>query len=87
MMYLMLITSILMVISAAAVLFQKTLRAAALIAGLVSLLAAVFFVYMKAYDVAITEASIGAVLSTALYFFAIKRIENVEKGKVGNDEE
>ena len=45
-------------------------------------LAAVFFVLMKAYDVAITEASIGAVLSTALYFFAIKRIEeNSESGR------
>ena len=49
------------------------------------LLAAVFFVFMRAYDVAITEASIGAVLSTALYFFAIKRIEGQQEGKA--DEE
>lgn len=75
-----LILSLLMIVGAVAVLFQRTLRAAALITGIVSLLAAVFFVFMRAYDVAITEASIGAVLSTALYFFAIKRIEGQQEG-------
>jgi uncharacterized MnhB-related membrane protein len=80
-----LILSILMIAGAVAVLFQRTLRAAALITGVVSLLAAVFFVFMRAYDVAITEASIGAVLSTALYFFAIKRIEGRQGGNI--DEE
>lgn len=78
MIYFVLILSALMIAGAIAVLFQRTLRAAALITGIVSLLAAVFFVFMRAYDVAITEASIGAVLSTAIYFFAIKRIEGQE---------
>lgn len=85
MMIVVLILSLLMIIGAVAVLFQRTLRAAALISGIVSLLAAVFFVFMRAYDVAITEASIGAVLSTALYFFAIKRIEGRQEEKA--DEE
>jgi uncharacterized MnhB-related membrane protein len=85
MMLVVLILSILMIAGAVAVLFQRTLRAAALITGVVSLLAAVFFVFMRAYDVAITEASIGAVLSTALYFFAIKRIEGRQEGNI--DEE
>jgi uncharacterized MnhB-related membrane protein len=80
-----LILSLLMIVGAVAVLFQRTLRAAAIIAGIVSLLAAVFFVFMRAYDVAITEASIGAVLSTALYFFAVRRIEEQKEG--GTDEE
>ncbi len=80
MIYFVLILSLLMIAGAIAVLFQRTLRAAALITGIVSLLAAVFFVFMRAYDVAITEASIGAVLSTAIYFFAIKRIEGQEGG-------
>jgi uncharacterized MnhB-related membrane protein len=82
MIYLVFLLSILMVAGAIAVLFQRTLRAAALITGMVSLVAAVFFVFMRAYDVAITEASIGAVLSTALYFFALKRIEG--HGKEGD---
>ena len=75
MIYLAVFLGVVMTAGSIAVLFQKTLRAAALITGIVSLLAAVFFVFMKAYDVAITEASIGAVLSTALYFFALRRIE------------
>ena len=74
------ILSLIMIAGAVAVLFQRTLRSAALITGVVSLLSAVFFVFMKAYDVAITEASIGAVLSTALYFFAIRRIESRREG-------
>jgi energy-converting hydrogenase B subunit D len=74
MIYLLFVLSVLMIGGSIAVLFQRTLRSAALITGIVSLLAAVFFVLMRAYDVAITEASIGAVLSTALYFFALKRI-------------
>jgi len=78
MIYLVLFMSTLMVVGGIAVLFTKTLRAAALITGIVSLLAALFFVLMRAYDVAITEASIGAVLSTALYFFALRRIEEID---------
>ena len=79
MIYLVIVMSVLMILGSAAVLFQKTLRKAALISGIVSLMAAGFFVLMKAYDVAITEASIGAMLTTALYFFSIKRMEEIEK--------
>jgi uncharacterized MnhB-related membrane protein len=34
---------------------------------------------MRAYDVAITEASIGSVLTTALFFWTLRRMEE-EKG-------
>ena len=70
-----LLISLLMIVGSITVLFQKSIKKAALIMGIVSLLAALFFVMMKAYDVAITEASIGAVLTTALFFIAIKRLE------------
>ncbi|OHD54358.1 MAG: hypothetical protein A2Y33_03765 [Spirochaetes bacterium GWF1_51_8] len=72
-----------------AVLFVRSLRSAAVINGVVSLLAALVFVMMKAYDVAITEAAIGAFLSTALYFFAIRRIDEAKdkKGAGDGDEE
>lgn len=73
--------SILMIAGSVAVLTMKSLKNAAIVMGVVSLLAAAFFVVMKAYDVAITEAAIGAVLTTALYFFAIRRLdEDSEKG-------
>jgi uncharacterized MnhB-related membrane protein len=69
------IIAVIMIAGSIVVLFQKSIKTAALLMGIVSLIAALFFVFMKAYDVAITEASIGAVLTTALYFFAIKRLE------------
>ncbi|NPV02255.1 MAG: DUF4040 domain-containing protein [Brevinematales bacterium] len=71
-----------------AVLFVRSLKSAALITGVVSLIAALLFVLMKAFDVAITEASIGAVLSTALYFFALRRLEEdgYKPGKGERDE-
>ena len=43
--------------------------------GIVSLVSALLFALMKAYDVAITEASIGAVLTTAIFFWSLKRLE------------
>ncbi|OHD54011.1 MAG: hypothetical protein A2014_12320 [Spirochaetes bacterium GWF1_49_6] len=71
-----------------AVLFVRSLKSAALITGVVSLIAALLFVLMKAFDVAITEAAIGAVLSTALYFFALRRLEEdgYKSGKGERDE-
>lgn len=66
---------VLMLAGAIAVLFQKSLAAAAVTFGVVSLIAAVMFALMRAYDVAITEASIGAVLTTALFFWTIRRTE------------
>lgn len=60
---------------AAAVLFQKTLQRAIITFGIVSLISSVMFALMRAYDVAITEASIGSVLTTALFFWALRRLE------------
>jgi uncharacterized MnhB-related membrane protein len=58
-----------------AVLFQKTLKKAVITFGIVSLISSIMFALMRAYDVAITEASIGAVLTFALFFWAIRRLE------------
>jgi energy-converting hydrogenase B subunit D len=65
----------LMVAGAVSVLVQKSLRNAILTFGAVSLASALMFALMKAYDVAITEASIGAVLTTAVFFFSLRRLE------------
>lgn len=66
---------IVMLIGSLGVLFQKSLRNAAILFGIVSLLSVILFVLMKAYDVAITEAAIGSVLTTAIFFWTIKRLE------------
>jgi energy-converting hydrogenase B subunit D len=67
---------VLMFAGALAVLFQRSLRGAILTFGIVSLASALLFALMKAYDVAITEASIGAVLTTAVFFWSLRRLED-----------
>ena len=66
---------VIVVSGAAAVLFLRSLRNAVLTFGIVSLASAVMFALMKAYDVAITEAAIGSVLTTAIFFWSLRRVE------------
>ena len=44
-------------------------------AGLVSLIAAVLFYFLKAPDVAMTEAAVGAGLTTAIFVLALFKTE------------
>lgn len=69
------VLGLLMLSGAIAVLFQRSLRNSVITFGIVSLMSALMLALMKAYDVAITEASIGAVLTTAIFFWSIKRLE------------
>lgn len=66
---------LLLVAGAIAVVFERSLKAAIITFGIVSLLSALLFTLMRAYDVAITEASIGAVLTTAIFFWSLRRLE------------
>ncbi len=67
-----------MLAAALAVLFVRDLLSAIIITGFVSLSASVLFLLMDATDVAITEASIGAVLSTLIFLWG--------RGKIGGGE-
>jgi uncharacterized MnhB-related membrane protein len=51
----------------------KNLIAAVIAAGLVSLFASVIYIVLAAPDVAMTEAAIGAGLSTVIFLFALRR--------------
>lgn len=53
---------------------RLTMPIAILSAGLVSLLASVFFLLLGAPDVAMTEAAIGSGLTTFLFFFVLGRV-------------
>jgi uncharacterized MnhB-related membrane protein len=75
MLVVIIITAAAMTAAAVAVLFQRSLKGAILTFGIVSLASAFLFALMKAYDVAITEASIGAVLTAAVFFWSLKRLE------------
>ena len=69
------VMGVFMFAGALTVLFQKSLKSAVISFGVISLAASIMFAMMKAWDVAITEASIGAVLTMALFFWTIRRLE------------
>ncbi len=50
------------------------LTVAIIATGLVSMVAAVLFLLLAAPDVAMTEASIGSALTTAIFFFTLNKI-------------
>jgi hypothetical protein len=68
------ILSIIMVLAAIWVVLTPNLLQAIIIFALVSLVASALFLFMQAPDVAITEAAIGAGMSTAIFIFSYKRI-------------
>jgi len=67
-----------MIVAAIAAIYLKNLIAAVVAAGIVSLFASVVYLILAAPDVAMTEAAIGAGLSTAIFLFAVKRTREEE---------
>jgi len=62
-----------MILAAIYAVFAKDLLFAAVSLGVLSLAASVLFFIMNAPDLAITEAAVGAAVTTAIYVFAIRR--------------
>ena len=60
------------VASAMMVIMMKDLVSAAIASGACSLLVSLEFFILQAPDVAIAEAGVGAVLTTAIFIYAIK---------------
>lgn len=67
-----------LIVTALAVVRFKDLISAAISLGASSLLLSLEFYLLKAPDVAIAEAAVGAALTTAIYIFAIKSTEREE---------
>jgi uncharacterized MnhB-related membrane protein len=57
----------------------KDLLAAVILMGASSLIVSVLFVFLQAPDVAMSEASIGAALTMAIYIIVVKKTEASEK--------
>lgn len=70
-----------LVVTAIAIVRIKDLFAAAMLAGIYGLLSASFFVMMDAVDVAFTEASVGAGISTLLMLTTLAITGRFEKAK------
>lgn len=69
---------LLMLISGIAALLFDNLLNSIIAAGLVSLIAAALFYFLKAPDVAMTEAAIGAGLTTAIFVITLRKTEGSE---------
>ena len=65
--------------AAVAVLLLENFLAAVAAASVVSLGVAVMFVMLQAPDVAMTEAAIGAGLSTLIFLYALKKTRDTEE--------
>jgi len=69
-----------LVVSAVLVFWFKDLLAAALAAGLFSFLISLEFFILQAPDVAISQAAIGAGLTTAIFIIGIRATGRYEEG-------
>jgi uncharacterized MnhB-related membrane protein len=59
-------------------LYLKDLVASVIAAGVLSLFASILYLVLQAPDVALTEAAIGAGLSTMIFLLAIKKTKRYE---------
>ncbi|MEN8137916.1 MAG: hydrogenase subunit MbhD domain-containing protein [Bacteroidota bacterium] len=53
---------------------SKKLTVAIIATGIVGMIASILFLLLAAPDVAMTEASIGSALTTAIFFFTLNKI-------------
>ncbi|NOR40972.1 MAG: DUF4040 domain-containing protein [Gammaproteobacteria bacterium] len=72
--WLVLLIVVVLLLSAVAVLLMKNFMAALAMMSVVSLGMSVLFVILRAPDVAMTEAAIGAGLSSLLFALALRRL-------------
>ncbi len=73
------ILGVLMLAAAATALYLKSLGAAVIAAGAVSLLASILYLLLAAPDVAMTEAAIGSALTTVVFLYALSRMRGTKK--------
>jgi len=75
---LLILLSIISVISAIYAVFTKKTLHAIIASGVISLMAAIIFLIVAAPDVAMTEATIGAGLTTVVFIYALKQVKGNE---------
>lgn len=73
--FLLILVCLIMIAGAVMAVQVKSLLSAIVTVGIVSLLASVAYVVLAAPDVAMTEAAIGAGLSTVIFLYTLKRVK------------
>ena len=84
--YFMYILLAFLVICALAVSFTKSLLNAVLVFMSYSLVMSIIWVLLESPDLAITEAAVGAGVTSILFFITLKKIEAIRKKQVGEKE-
>ena len=67
------------VVSAALAVFSKKILTSVIALGVTGVFMALDFILLQAPDVAIAEAAVGAVLSTAIFVIAVKKTTKKEE--------
>jgi len=78
---LFIILGLVMSISAIMAILSDKMPLAILASGVISLLASIFFLVLASPDVAMTEAAIGAGLTTFLFFIILRKTEQHHENK------
>lgn len=76
-----------LVICALAVSFTKSLLNAVLVFMSYSLVMSIIWVLLESPDLAITEAAVGAGVTSILFFITLKKIEAIRKTQPGESDE
>jgi uncharacterized MnhB-related membrane protein len=69
----------LMIVLAIFAIRTKDLLAAVIASGFVSLVASIVYLYLRAPDVAMTEAAIGAGITTLIFVVTVRKTKGREK--------
>lgn len=85
--YFMYILLAFLVICALAVSFTKSLLNAVLVFMSYSLIMSIIWVLLESPDLAITEAAVGAGVTSILFFITLKKIEAIRKTQAGEKSE
>ena len=80
--YFMYILLAFLVVCALAVSFTKSLLNAVLVFMSYSLIMSIIWVLLESPDLAITEAAVGAGVTSVLFFITLKKIEAIRKTEV-----
>ncbi len=77
--YFMIFLVFLMIVLAIFAIRTKDLLAAVIASGFVSLVASIVYLYLRAPDVAMTEAAIGAGITTLIFVVTVRKTKGREK--------
>lgn len=78
--YFMYLLLFFLVVCALAVSFSKSLLNAVLVFMSYSLIMSIIWILLESPDLAITEAAVGAGVTSILFFITLKKIEAIRKG-------